>query len=153
MCDAVLLQLRRKAWRALPSFLVLDALVLVDDFPEVRAGDELRLANRRNADASPVAGLRPVRGALSTARKLPKPMRVTESPIVTADMISSKTLTTTRSASALEMLLRAGNAVNEVETIHLNTPGGSARPRQLKGMWLRGRRIFLGVALKNQGSA
>ena len=49
----------------------------------------------------------PVRGALSTARKLPKPMRVTESPIVTADMISSKTLTTTRSASALEMLLRA----------------------------------------------
>ena len=50
-------------------------------------------------------------------------------------------------------VVACGNAVNEVETIHLNTPGGSARPRQLKGMWLRGRRIFLGVALKNQGSA
>ena len=107
MCDAVLLQLRRKAWRALPSFLVLDALVLVDDFPEVRAGDELRLANRRNADGFARGGVAARAGSAFNGTEAAEAERVTESPIVTADMISSKTLTTTRSASALEMLLRA----------------------------------------------
>ena len=121
----------------MPSYLLTISLKYV---PATNFG--LRTAGMRMA--SPVAGLRPVRGEADESHGIAHR---------NGGHDFFKNAHDDTVSFSFGNVVACGNAVNEVETIHLNTPGGSARPRQLKGMWLRGRRIFLGVALKNQGSA
>ena len=99
----------------------------------------LRTAGMRMA--SPVAGLRPVRGAFNGTEGA----EANESHGIAHrngghDFFKNAHDDTV--SFSFGNVVAYGNAVNEVETIHLNTPDGSARPRQLKGMWRRGRRIF-----------
>jgi len=142
VCDADLLQLRRKAWRALPSFFVLDDLVLVDDFPEVRAGDELRFANGRNADGFAGGGVAARAGSAFNGTEAAEANESHGIAHRNGGHDFFKNAHDDTVSFSFGNVVACGNAVNEVETIHLNTPGGSARPRQLKGMWRRRRRIF-----------